>query len=166
VSLSHHAFVGLGANLGDREANIRRAVALLSDVPGVSVTAVSRLVETAAVGGPEGQPPYLNGVAELRTGLPPLSLLDVLLDTEAKLGRDRAHEVRWGPRPVDLDLLVHGECVCAGPRLTLPHPRLAERAFVLRPLAELAPDLVVPGDGWTVQELLDALPDGPTIRAP
>jgi 2-amino-4-hydroxy-6-hydroxymethyldihydropteridine diphosphokinase len=148
------AYVGLGANLGEREATIRRAVELLSAEPGIDVVAVSALRETEPWG-PVEQPRYLNGVVELETDLPPHELLAVLLRVERALGRVRPGE-RFGPRTIDLDLLVYGDVVRNEPGLTLPHPRLQERHFVLGPLAELAPGLVVPGRG-TVASLLAAL---------
>ena len=152
------AYVGVGANLGDREATIGRAIDLLGTAPGIEVTAVSLLRETDPWG-PVEQPRYLNGVLELETRLEPRALLAVLLSVEQALGRDRTGE-RWGPRTIDLDLLVHDGLVVDEPGLTVPHPRLHERRFALEPLAELAPDLVVPGRTETVQTLLDALDAG------
>jgi len=149
------AYVGLGANLGDREATIRRAVALLDGVAGVTVTSVSNLHETEPWG-PVEQPRYLNGALAVETGLGPRGLLGTLLDVEHQLGRAREREERWGPRTIDLDLLLYGELVLDEPGLAVPHPRLHERRFVLEPLAELAPDAVVPGRG-AVAELLRAL---------
>ena len=148
------AYVGVGANLGDRGSTIRRAVERLGSTRDVTVVRVSTLRETEPWG-PVDQPLYLNGVVAVDTGLGPRALLDVLLEVERALGRARSGE-RWGPRTIDLDLLVHGEVTCDEPGLTLPHPRLHERRFALEPLAELAPDLVVPGRG-TVTELLEAL---------
>ena len=148
------AFVGLGSNLGDREGTISRAVELLSAAAGVELVAVSRLRETEPWG-PVEQPAYLNGAIELETELPPHALLDVLLAVEQALGRDRTGE-RWGPRAIDLDLLLYDEVELDEPGLTVPHPRLHERRFALEPLAELAPDAVVPGRG-RVSELLAAL---------
>jgi 2-amino-4-hydroxy-6-hydroxymethyldihydropteridine diphosphokinase len=142
------AYVGLGANLGDREGTIRAAVAQL---PGV--VAVSHLRETDPVGLTD-QPRFLNGVAELETELAPRELLDVLLAVERRLGRERRE--RWGPRTIDLDLLLYGDEVIDEDGLTVPHPRLHERPFVLEPLADLAPKLVVPGRGG-VEELLAEL---------
>jgi 2-amino-4-hydroxy-6-hydroxymethyldihydropteridine diphosphokinase len=137
------AFVGLGANLGDREATIRAALVRLAAAPGVRVAAVSRLRETEPVGGPPGQPRFLNGVARLETTLAARALLDLLLATEAALGRIRGAAVaRWGPRPIDLDLLVFGEERIDEPGLAVPHPRILERAFVMEPLAELAPEVL------------------------
>jgi 2-amino-4-hydroxy-6-hydroxymethyldihydropteridine diphosphokinase len=150
---SMRAYVGLGANLGDREATIRSAVALLEATPGIRVTAVSTLRETEPWG-PVEQPRFLNGAVEVETQLEPRVLLDVLLDVERRLGRTREGE-RFGPRTIDLDLLLVGETVIDESGLTLPHPRLHERRFALEPLAELAPDAVLPGRG-TVSELLAA----------
>ena len=133
------AYVGVGANLGDREATIRAALAALPDV-----VAVSDLRETAPVGVLD-QPPFLNGAAALETELSPRELLDVLLDVERRLGRERRE--RWGPRTIDLDLLLHGETEVDEPGLTVPHPRLHERRFALEPLLDLDPELVVPGRG-------------------
>jgi 2-amino-4-hydroxy-6-hydroxymethyldihydropteridine diphosphokinase len=143
------AFVGLGSNLGDREATIRAALARLD-----GVVAVSRLRETDPVGF-EDQPRFLNGVAAVDTELPPRALLERLLAIERELGRTRGGP-RFGPRTIDLDLLVYGDLVLDEPGLTLPHPRLHERRFALEPLAELAPDLVVPGRG-PVRDLLAGL---------
>jgi 2-amino-4-hydroxy-6-hydroxymethyldihydropteridine diphosphokinase len=142
------AYVGLGANLGDREATIGAAVAAL---PGV--VAVSRLRETEPVG-VVGQPPFLNGAVLLETDLPPRELLGRLLAIERELGRERRE--RWGPRTIDLDLLLYGDVVVDEPGLTVPHPRLHERRFALEPLAELDPALEVPGRGG-VRELLAEL---------
>ena len=136
------AYVALGSNLGDRHAHLEAALAALAALPCTRLDAVSALYETAPVG-PPGQQDYLNAVARLLTTLPPLDLLDALLAIEKSRGRIRAE--RWGPRTLDLDLLLHGDTTLHHPRLTLPHPRLHERAFVLAPLADLAPDLVVAG---------------------
>jgi 2-amino-4-hydroxy-6-hydroxymethyldihydropteridine diphosphokinase len=136
------AYVGLGANLGEREATIARAVAELG------ASRVSTLRETEPWGYAD-QPRFLNGVAELETDEPPRVLLDRLLAVERALGRVRGGP-RYGPRTIDLDLLLYGDVELDEPGLTLPHPRLHERAFVLEPLAELAPALVVPGRGPVV----------------
>jgi 2-amino-4-hydroxy-6-hydroxymethyldihydropteridine diphosphokinase len=140
------AYVGLGSNLGDREATIRAAVDELDAVDGVAVVAVSSLVDTEPVGYTE-QPRFLNGVAALDTTLPARSLLEALLAVEARFGRDRAAVPAGGPRTLDLDLLLYGEAEIDEPGLRVPHPRLHERAFALEPLAELAPDLDLPGKG-------------------
>ena len=148
------AYVGLGSNLGDREATLRRAVARLDAAPGVAVAAVSSFRETEPVG-VEDQPMFLNAAAALETELEPRPLLQLLLATERDLGRTRTGP-RLGPRIVDLDLLLYGGRRIAEPGLAVPHPRLHERAFVLEPLAELDERLVVPGRG-TVAALLAAL---------
>jgi 2-amino-4-hydroxy-6-hydroxymethyldihydropteridine diphosphokinase len=146
------AYVGLGANLGDREATIRRAVELLAATPGIEIVAVSMLRETDPVGYAD-QPRFLNGAVALETELAPRALLDRLLEVERELGRVRGEGPRFGPRTIDLDLLLHGDEVVDDPGLVLPHPRLAERRFVLEPLHELDPGLTLP-DGRRVSELL------------
>lgn len=138
-------YVGLGANLGDREATIRRALELLDSDDDLRVVAVSTLRETDPVGFVD-QPRFLNGAALLETQLGPRDVLDRLLRVESALGRTREGP-RWGARTIDLDLLVHGSEVVDEPDLRVPHPRLAERRFVLEPLAELDPELVAPGLG-------------------
>ena len=147
------AYVGLGANLGAREETLRRALELLAAADGVSLLAVSQLRETEPVGVVD-QPPFLNGAVALETTHTPRELLDLLLTIEASLGRVR--EERWGPRTVDLDLLVYGDEVVDAPGLRVPHPHLHERRFALEPLAELAPELDVPGRG-RVSALMTAL---------
>lgn len=150
------AFVGLGSNLGDRRATILAAIDALTRRPGVRVVRQSSLIETEPVGGvAEGK--FLNAAAELWTTLTPRALLDSLLEIERRHGRDRAREQRWGSRTLDLDLLLHGSHEITEPGLIVPHPRLAERAFVLVPLAEIAPEVVVPGIGRSVRDLLAAL---------
>ena len=147
------AFVGLGANLGPREQTLRRAVELLAAADGVEVLAVSELRDTEPVGVVD-QPRFLNGAVAVDTALSPRELLDLLLEVERSLGRVR--EERWGPRLVDLDLLVYGDRELDEPGLRVPHPRLHERRFALEPLAELDPALEIPGRG-RVSELLSAL---------
>ena len=158
------AYVGLGANLGDREATIRRAVALLDDLEDLKVVGVSTLRETEPWG-PVEQPAYLNGAVAVETELDPRELLDALLDVERRLGRVRDDEKRWGPRTIDLDLLLYGDLVLDESGLGVPHPRLHERRFALEPLADLAPDAVVPGRG-TVAELLRSLDTSPQETGP
>ena len=146
------AYVGLGANLGDRERTLHAAVDALAAEEGIEVVAVSTVRETEPVGVGE-QPTYLNGAAELETTLTARELLDRLLAVERRLGRVRSPG-EHGPRTLDLDLLLYGhDEVIDEPGLTVPHPRLADRRFVLEPLAELAPGLVVPGRG-DVESLL------------
>lgn len=149
------AYIALGANLGDRQANIRAALEKLEHTPGVNVTKVSTLIENPAVGGPADSPPFLNAAAELVTSLTPTALLDALLAVEKSLGRTR--DIKWGPRPIDLDLLLHGDQVVNTPGLTVPHPLMHERRFVLEPLAQIAPDAVHPTTKRTIRELLDDL---------
>jgi 2-amino-4-hydroxy-6-hydroxymethyldihydropteridine diphosphokinase len=148
------AYVGLGANLGDRERTLHGAVDALAAEDGVEVVAVSTLRETEPVGVGE-QPLYLNGAAELETTLTAHQLLDRLLVVEQRFGRVRVPG-EHAPRTLDLDLLLHGDAVLASETLTLPHPRLHARAFVLAPLAEVAPAVVVPGHG-AVARLRDAV---------
>jgi 2-amino-4-hydroxy-6-hydroxymethyldihydropteridine diphosphokinase len=148
------AYVGIGSNLGDREENVRRAVELLGADPHIEVVAVSALRETDPVGLLE-QPDFVNAAARVRTDLSPRQLLDRLLEVERELGRVRTGE-RYGPRTIDLDLLLYGQEVVEEPGLRVPHPRLAERRFALEPLLDLDPALSVPGRG-PVQSLLARL---------
>jgi 2-amino-4-hydroxy-6-hydroxymethyldihydropteridine diphosphokinase len=149
------AYVGLGANLGPREVTLLRAADLLAAADGVEVVAVAQLRETEPVGLVE-QPPFLNGAVAIDTSLPPRALLDLLLEIERSLGRVRGG--RWGPRTIDLDLLAYGDERVEEEGLHVPHPRLHERRFALEPLAELDPELEIPGLG-TVSELIAALDD-------
>jgi 2-amino-4-hydroxy-6-hydroxymethyldihydropteridine diphosphokinase len=149
------SFVGLGANLEQPRAQIERALELLAAEGGVELVAVSTLRETDPVGY-EDQPRFLNGVAELRTSLSARELLERLLAIERHLGRVRGHGPRFGPRTIDLDLLLHGDEQIDEPGLQIPHPRLHERRFALEPLAELDPALELPGRG-PVQALLAGL---------
>ncbi len=148
------AFIGIGSNLGEREATLRRALALLGERAEVRIVGVSSLRETDPVGYLD-QPRFLNGAAWIEAELTARELLDVLLEVERALGRIREGP-RFGPRAIDLDLLLYGDATIDEPGLTLPHPRLHERRFVLEPLHELDPELVVPGRG-TVAELLSKL---------
>lgn len=148
------AYVGLGANLGDRENTLRAVVDALGGEEGIEVVRVSTLRETEPVGVGE-QPLYLNGVAALETTLTARELLDRLLAVEQRFGRVRVPG-EHGPRSLDLDLLLYGDEEIDEPGLTVPHPRLHQRSFVLEPLAEIAPTLVVPGRG-TVESLLAGL---------
>ncbi len=147
------AFVALGANLGDPASTVRAAFAALANLPASRVVHCSSLYRTAPVGLAD-QPEFINAVAELQTDLAPEALLDALLEIEQRFGRIRAE--RNGPRTLDLDVLLYNDQFVELPRLTLPHPRLHLRAFVLLPLAEIAPDLKIPGRG-TVAAWLPAV---------
>jgi len=146
------AYVGLGSNLGDREALIRQAASLLG------ARRLSTIIETEPWGY-EDQPRFLNAVAELQTRLAARELLEELLEVERTLGRERTGP-RYGPRTVDLDLLLYGDETIEEPGLVVPHPRLTERRFVLEPLAELVPTRRIPGNG-TVQQALAGLQSTP-----
>jgi 2-amino-4-hydroxy-6-hydroxymethyldihydropteridine diphosphokinase len=138
------AYVGLGSNMGDSRKIIAEALRELDAVPRTSVTARSPLYRSAPIGY-EQQADFLNAVARLRTGLTPGELLAALIEIEERHGRSRSFAN--APRTLDLDLLLHGETVLESERLTLPHPRMHERAFVLRPLLDIAPDIAIPGRG-------------------
>ncbi|HEX5242377.1 MAG TPA: 2-amino-4-hydroxy-6-hydroxymethyldihydropteridine diphosphokinase [Tepidisphaeraceae bacterium] len=149
------AYVALGANLGDRAANLRRALELLRKSPRIEVISASSSIENPAVGGPTNSPAFLNGAAEINTTLAPRALLDRLLEIEKQLGRIRSE--KWSPRTIDLDLLLYGSQIIDEPGLTVPHPLMHERRFVLEPLAELAPDIVHPVFNRTIADLLKSL---------
>jgi dihydroneopterin aldolase/2-amino-4-hydroxy-6-hydroxymethyldihydropteridine diphosphokinase len=156
------AVLALGSNLGASQDTLRAAIHAIGDVPGVELVAVGPLARTAAVGGPE-QPDYLNTVVLVRTSLSPRALLRECLEIEAGLGRVR--EEHWGPRTVDIDLVVHGATVGVTDDLELPHPRAHERAFVLLPWAHVAPEAVLPGlGGGPVAALAETAPDRAGIR--
>lgn len=138
----HHAWVGLGSNLEGPREHVERALEELDRLPLTCRVAASRLYASRPVG-PADQPDYINAVAQLVTGLSPLALLDQLQALEQRHGRVRGR--RWGPRTLDLDLLLYDDCRLTLPRLTLPHPEMARRAFVLVPLVELAPAMTLDG---------------------
>jgi 2-amino-4-hydroxy-6-hydroxymethyldihydropteridine diphosphokinase len=142
------AYIGLGSNLGDRESLLRRAAELIGAIR------LSEIRETEPWGY-DKQPRFMNAVAEIETELTPRRLLDHLLDVEARLGRERVGP-KWGPRTIDLDLLLYGDETVDEPALVVPHPRLLEREFVLEPLADLVPWLIIPGNG-TVHDALAGL---------
>ena len=150
-------FVALGANLGDRRAALDGAVAALRAHPDVAVVRVSSWIATAPEGGPAGQPQYLNGVLEARTALAPQAFLELLQSIERAFGRERAGEVRNGPRTLDLDLLTYDDLELQEPELSIPHPRMEERVFVLEPLASIAPERRLARCGRTVRERLREL---------
>jgi 2-amino-4-hydroxy-6-hydroxymethyldihydropteridine diphosphokinase len=151
--IAERAFIGIGANLGNPETSVRHALAAIASVPDTRMVMSSSLYRTAPVGYLD-QPDFVNAVAEIETHLDPFALLDQLLLIEAQFGRERG--TRNAPRTLDLDLLLHGDRRLNSPRLTLPHPRMAERAFVLVPLAEIAPDAVV-GNLGTAAHLLHSI---------
>jgi len=147
--------IGLGSNLGNRKESLDQAVMRLSQWFDVELIAQSRWRQTVPIGGPAGQIAFLNGATLVETSLGPEALLAALLAIEAELGRQRAE--RWGPRLVDLDLLLYDQLVLDTPTLVVPHPRMAWRRFVLEPAAEVAPGLLHPTIGWTISRLLDHL---------
>jgi 2-amino-4-hydroxy-6-hydroxymethyldihydropteridine diphosphokinase len=155
------AYVGLGSNLGDRAALLHAATDAL-EMRGIRVLQRSPIYETDPVGGPR-QPPYYNQVIEIETDSSPRELLALFHEVEAASGRDRANEERFGPRPIDLDILLIEDLRLDDEDLVVPHPRLHERAFVLVPLADIAPDAEVAGRG-TVRELLAAFADRRGVR--
>lgn len=154
------AILALGSNLGERNDTLSTAVADLVDPPEVRLLGVSPVVQTKAVGGPEGQPDFLNMVMAVETTLTPLELLRHCHDVEQK--HHRAREVRWGPRTLDVDIIVFGDLVSDDPILTIPHPRAAERAFVLYPWSLLEPHAQL--EGRSVAELAAVASDMPDIR--
>lgn len=147
------AYIGLGANLGEREATLKRALAEIDGLAGTRVAMASRFRETEPVG-VEDQPDFVNAVARIETALSARGLLDGLLEIERRLGRDRSEEQRWGPRTIDLDLLLYGAERIDEPGLVVPHPRLLERAFVTEPLREVmeTASMAIPGQGILLRE--------------
>jgi len=162
------AYIGLGSNLGDKEANLKKALGLLDASPEMRVKKVASLYRTAPLGY-TGQDWFLNTVAGVETSLSPHELLSLLLDIEERLGRVRT--IRWGPRTVDLDLLLFGREEVNTPDLMIPHPRMSKRTFVMVPLAELAPKLMIPGRGIAAdlakslkkEQVIDKLRSGRTM---
>ena len=148
-------YLGVGSNLGDRQANIDRAIALLKEHEDIEVLAVSSFIESDPEGGPP-QGPYLNGALRLKTDLLPLDLLSQLKMVERRLGRQKG--APNSPRPIDLDILLYDDRILREPNLTVPHPHLHERGFVLEPLAQLAPELVHPVLHETIAVLRDRAP--------
>jgi len=148
------AYIGMGSNVGDRARTLMTAAKMLSELPGVEVRKLSAMIETDPVGGPEDQPKYLNAALEISTDLSPHDLLAALNVIEDALGRDRSTEKRWGPRTCDLDILLMEGVVMSEPDLTIPHPRMHERVFVLRPLASIAADAIHPTLKQGIADLL------------
>lgn len=151
------AFIGLGSNVGEPVAQVRAALGALDRLPDSRLHAASALYQSHPMG-PQDQPDFINAVAWLTTALAPHALLDELQQLEGAAGRQRDGQ-RWGPRPLDLDLLLYGDARIADERLTVPHPGVAERPFVLRPLADIAGDRVIPGNEHSVMEICTALAD-------
>jgi 2-amino-4-hydroxy-6-hydroxymethyldihydropteridine diphosphokinase len=148
-------FLGLGSNLGDRRRNLEAALEALRAHPRITVSAVSSFLETDPVGGPPGQGRFLNAAAGIETDLSPDSLLEELKRVERALGRKPGP--RWGPREIDLDILLYGDTILETGTLVIPHPRMRERRFVLEPLAEIAPAARDPVTGLSVRDLLARL---------
>jgi 2-amino-4-hydroxy-6-hydroxymethyldihydropteridine diphosphokinase len=157
------ALIGIGSNLGDRRENVRRALELLTQSPGIEVVAKSRLYASKPIGGPHGQGDYVNAAAVLRTSLAPHALLKALQHVETQLGRTRSQ--RWAPRMIDLDLLLFDEEIVEDNDLILPHSRMSFRRFVLAPAAEIAPEMVYPVTASRIDELLARLDHGPNYVA-
>jgi len=156
------AYVALGANLGNPLATLQAALAALAEIPATALVSSSSLYRTAPVG-LKHQPDFINAVAMLQTALTPSQLLEALFDIEASFGRSRS--IPNAPRTLDLDLLLHAEATLNEPQLTLPHPRMHLRAFVLVPLMEIAPDCCIPGRG-PARQFLDACRDQAIVRIP
>ncbi len=149
MSVGHQAAIGLGSNLGDSETTLKDALSKLDFIPGIHVAARSHLYQTAPIGPP--QPDYLNACAILSTSLAPETLLHTLLNIEKQFGRVRRE--RWGARTLDIDLLLYDNLTLTLPQLQIPHPRMTDRAFVLIPLAEIAPNWIEPVSGRTIATL-------------
>ncbi len=149
----HTAYIGLGSNVGDREEYIEQAIFLLSKTPGIKIVKKSSNNETEAEGGGPDQPQFLNAAVQIQTLIDPYKLLSVLQETESALGRER--EVDWGPRTIDLDILLFDDQIISDDKLQIPHPLLHERVFVLKPLSEIAPNVVHPVLEKTIEEIYE-----------
>jgi 2-amino-4-hydroxy-6-hydroxymethyldihydropteridine diphosphokinase len=149
------AYIGIGSNLGEREANIRKAIAALVQTPHLWVRKISSFIENPAVGGPEDAPDFLNAAVEIMTMLTAPTLMKKLVEIEHALGRQR--RVKWEPRPIDLDLLLYSDSIISTDALIVPHPLMHERLFVIDPLAEIAPKAVHPTLNLTIVQIRDGL---------
>ena len=156
----HLAYIGFGSNIGDRLAHIQNAIHTLSKTEGITLKEVSSIYKTDPVGY-EAQAQFLNGVAAIQTSLSPLSLLHTLKEIETAVGRQ--HRIRWGPREIDLDILIYGDLCLRTEKLILPHPEMHLRSFVLVPLAEIAPNLVHPVFQEAIHTLLNRFEDDKTV---
>ena len=154
------AYIGFGSNIGNRLVHIQNAIQTLSKTEGITLQKISSVYKTDPVGY-EAQAEFLNGVATIQTSLSPLSLLHILKDIETEVGRQ--HRIRWGPREIDLDILIYGDLCLQTEKLVIPHPEMHLRRFVLVPLAEIAPDLVHPVFQESIQTLLNRLDDDKSV---
>ena len=153
-------YIGFGSNIGDRLAHIQNAIRALSKIDGITLKKISSIYTTDPVGY-EAQAQFLNGVAAIQTSLSPLSLLHTLKDIETTVGRK--HRIRWGPREIDLDILIYGDLCVQTEKLIIPHPEMPLRGFVLVPLTEIAPNLVHPVFQESIQTLRNRLEDGKSV---
>lgn len=156
----HLAYIGFGSNIDDRFSYIQRAITALSETEGITLQSVSSLYKTAPVGY-EAQDEFLNAVVVIKTRFSPHALLHTLKQIETDIGRE--HRTRWGPREIDMDILIYGDLCLQTPDLTIPHPEMHRRRFVLVPLAEIASDLVHPVFEMTIQSLLNQLDDEKSV---